>query len=733
MAEDTDSKQTASGNSIAQADQGSAANVFNPTLNVNVQVPSSAAQPISPTGTDCSSPQYALFPIWYVPYPKNQYFVGRTDILQHLHEAFRAGKATTLALYGLGGIGKTQTAIEYTYRYQNEYQAILLARADLHETLVSDFVTFAGLLGLPEKDAQEQSFAVNAVKRWLEQHERWLLIFDNADNIAIIRNFLPLTHKGHVLLTTRTAALGKLAQPVEIEKMTPEEGALFLLHRTNILKPETSLESINMALYSHAKNISQVMDGLPLALEQAGAYIEEMGCGLSDYLHLYQDRHAILLQWHSELDFDQTKTVATTWSLSFEKVKLANPAAAELLKFFSFLHPDSIPEELINSGSPHLGYIISSIADDPIQLNLAIRELRKYSLVRRTPDNTALTIHRLVQMVLKDEMDTGQQHQWAERTVRALNQAFPKVEFTTWSQCQRYLPHAQLCIGLIEQWNMTFPEAARLLNVVGHYLYERANYAEAEPLLHRSLAICEQMLGTDHPDVAESLNNLVALYRLQGKYNQAIPYCERALSIRKQTLGENHPDVALSLNNLARLYHHLGKYAQAEALHEQALAIRKQTLGESHPAVAQSLNNLAGLYLEWGKYAHSAWLYRQTLELSERTLGTDHINIATSLDGLALLYYYQKKYVLAEQHLEWALTIREKTLDSGHPDVADNLKNLALLYRTQGNYHNAKTLYERALTCYKRTLVPEHPKIANAQKDYTIVVSKIKQKGKRKR
>src|SRR2546428_10145866 len=224
--------------------------------------------------------------IWNVPYARNPFFTGREDILSQLHETLTDGKtaALTQAISGLGGIGKTQTAVEYAYRYCNEYASVLWVRADSREILVSDFISIADLLNLSEKKEQDQSYTVAAVKRWLQNHNNWLLIIDNVDDLAMVRDFIPLRGKGHILLTTRLQAVGRMAQCIKIEKMKPEEGALFLLRWANIIEPDAPLERASRADLMKAIEISQAMDGLPLALDQAGAYIEETACGFARHL-----------------------------------------------------------------------------------------------------------------------------------------------------------------------------------------------------------------------------------------------------------------------------------------------------------------------------------------------------------------------------------------------------------------------------------------------------------------
>ncbi len=626
--------------------------------------------PLFPGNIQRSVPTQPDFPAvlpdtWNLPYPRNPYFTGREDALKRLHDTLASNKTAALtqpqAISGLGGIGKTQTAVEYAYRYQSDYKAVLWAKADTRETLVPDFVTLAGLLNLPEKDAQDQNLAVAAVRRWLQTHRDWLLILDNADDLAMAREFIPPVVKGHILLTTRAEVMGRLAQRIDIEKMEPEEGALFLLRRAGIIAQDDPIDKASAPDRAKAKEISQILDGLPLALDQAGGYIDETACGFAGYLNLYRTRRTQLLKRRGGLVADHPEPVATTWSLSFEKVEKVNPAAADLLRLCAFLYPDAIPEEIITEGSEHLGLTLQPVVADPFELNAAIEELRKFSLLRRDPDAKTLTIHRLVQEVLKDGMDKDTQRQWAERTVHAVNLAFPSPpEFKMWFQCQRCLPHAQVCRSLIDQWGMEFAEAARLLNAAGYYLSDRAQYAEAESLYQRAIVICEKVLGSEDTNVATCLNNLALLYSEQGKYAEAEPLFQRAIAIGEKALGPDHPDLATRLSNLANLYWRQGKYAEAEPLLQRAIAIGEKALGPEHPDLATMLNNLALLYKQQGKYAEAEPLYQRAIAIDEKALGPNHPRLATDLENYAALLRKTNREAEAAQMKARAKAIRTK-------------------------------------------------------------------------
>ncbi len=526
---------------------------------------------------------------WSIPIAHNPFFTGREDLLELLHERLSMAKTAALtqsqaqSLFGLGGIGKTQTAAEYAFRYGDEYANVFWIRAAKRETLVADFVTLAQLLKLPEKDGQDQRRIVAAVKLWLAAHEGWLLIMDNADDLPLAQEFLPTGHKGYILFTTRAQAVGAIAASVEVEKLSLQEGILLLLHWTKILEMNFPLDHVKTADRVAAEGIVKEMDGLPLAIVQAAAYVEETGCNLTDYLSLYATHRKDLLAQRGSLLLDYPETVLTTWSLSFQQVEQESPAAADVLRLCAFLAPDAIPEELLTRSAAELGIVLGATATDPFKLNEALKVLRRYSLVKRNGNTHMLSIHRLVQTVLKESLDQETQRAWAERTVRAVNAAFPEGYYDTDKNHQNYLPHVQECATLIEHYHLYFPEAAQLLFQAGAFLYFHGFYPQSQSLHRQALAVREQVFGPEHPAIAESLNALALLSRVQGDYEQAEKSHKQALVIREKMLGSDHPTTAISLNNLGVLYRTQGKYEQAEPLLHRALSIHERSLGSEHP------------------------------------------------------------------------------------------------------------------------------------------------------
>ncbi len=648
-----------------------------------------------------------------VPYRQNPFFTGREDILRAIRQGLQMESTVALChplgITGLGGIGKTQTALEYIYCYHENYTSVFWIRADSTASLIASFLEVAKQLGLPERNKKEQHIIVEAVLCWLRLHEGWLLVFDSMDDLRIVEPFLPTAGQGHLLFTTRVHAIGSIAHRLELQTMEPEIGALLLLRKASLLPLGTSLEAASADKKKTACTISQELGGLPLALDQAGAYIKEIPCTLEDYLARYQERHQDLLRARGSFDPHYPASVATTWSLSFEKISQSNPAAAELLNFCAFLAPDAIPERIITEGAIQLGHVLQSLAADPIQLDLACREILRFSLFYRSADEQTFTIHRLVQAVLKDRMDEESQRRWAERAIRAVNATLPPVEHETWSRWEEILAHTLVCSKLIEQDHLLFAEGARLLQQTGWYLTERVRYEEAELLLKRAISIDGRMQGLEHLDTARDVSTLAYLYQTQGRYVEAEPLYEQALAIREHQLGATHPSTATTLNNLAALYYGQGKYGEAELLYEQALMIREQQLGAIHPLTAISLNNLAALYKDWGKYAQAEPLYERALAICEQQLGAIHPDTAMSLKNLATLYLDQGKYAEAEPLYRRALATCEQVLGVMHPDTASSLNSLAALYYEQGKYTEAEPLDERALMIREQTLGAMHP------------------------
>jgi tetratricopeptide (TPR) repeat protein len=670
--------------------------------------------------------------LWNVPHQRNPYFTGREALLQQIHEALNKKHAMmqAYALCGLGGIGKTQTVLEYSYRYYDEYQAIFWVKADTYENLMSDFLSLAILLNLSERDAQDQAVTLAAIKRWLREHEAWLLIFDNVDDLTLIRGFLPTGYRGHILLTCREQAMGGLAHRIEVETMTPEVGTLFLLRRASLVPPDGTLEAVPNVHLDIAVEIVRELGGLPLALDQAGAYIDEASSSLHEYAMLFYKQRNALLNRRGGFTTDHPEPVATTWSLSFERVEQTDTVAADMLRLCAFLDPDAIPEEIFTEGASKACQSLSSLTSNVLRLHQAIEVLRKFSLIHRNPDTKILTIHRLVQANIQDAMDQEAPRLWTERAILAVNGTFPaEVTVTLWPQCQRLLPHVQMIVILTDLYKLDLLEAATLFNQAGYYLRERALYTEAESLYQRALAIREQVCGSWHPDTAQVIYNLARLHFDLGQYAVCEVLYQQALAIRGRTLPQNDLSIALSLNSLAFMYYVWGiRYDEAEKLFERALPIFDQAIGMDHPKTSHCLSNLALLYATQGKYSEAENLLLRVQAIRDKSLGPTHLDTARSLQNLAWLYIEQgkqEKYEQAKRLLEQSLEIREYLLGSEHPQTAISLHHLALLCDAQEKYGEADQLYQRVLAIRRKMMGRDNPRVLLTEKQYATLLRKM--------
>src|SRR5579884_315668 len=287
-------------------------------------------KPMSPLGM-VPAQSGELLKYWHVPYDFNAFFTAREDMLDGLHREFRMSESATplrQIITGPGGIGKTQIAVEYAYRYRSEYQTICWIKADTTKDIIASFVHLADLLNLPASNGKDQDIVVAAVKRWLQKHTPWLLILDNVEDVAQLDKFIPVQGKGDALVTTRVQEIDLARRTLIVEKMQPDEGVLLLLRRAKGVQ-DVALESVSAADIAAARKIVQRLDGLPLALDQAGAYIEETKSSLASYLTTYRAQRSQLLKRRGKGGADHPESVMATFTLCFKKVKRLNRAAAE--------------------------------------------------------------------------------------------------------------------------------------------------------------------------------------------------------------------------------------------------------------------------------------------------------------------------------------------------------------------------------------------------------------------
>ena len=698
----------------------------------------------------------------YLPYRRNPFFTGREALLDSLHTRLQTSPAQIYALCGLGGIGKTQTALEYAYRFYDAYQSIFWLPAETTEMLARHCQSLIRRLGIASTlTEQAPEASLELLRTWLETHQNWLLILDNVELVAVIEPLLPTLFHGHLLLTTRAQATGPLAQHIDLKQMSDEESALLLLRRAKYLSASAPLHTIKEHDAHEARAIGKLLGGLPLALDQAGAYIEETGCSMADYLARYQRHRKDLLARRGNNPMEHPLSITGTISLCTERLEQEQQTAAELLYCCAFLHRESITEELLSLLAPELGAQLAPLLSDPLALDDAIARLRALSLLYRQTTTHGLVVHSLVQAILRDTLSQEQRDTWLGRILRGLNHTFTEESSTqTLRQNEQLLPQVLQCLEYLEQARSAPPEASSLLYKAARYLALRGHYIQAEDFLHRaldllrqssststqsrdearqlysslygclglvyeargayqqaeqayarSLELLEHILPAEDPELSEALENSGRLALEQGRFLQAQHLLQRALVLRQRDLGLGHPHLIPLIKLIANLAYEQGQYQQAETLLLHAVTLGQQTLGATHPHTIESISSLATIYKLLGHYQQAQELYQQTILQMDSGDETMQYSTIPSLRGLGLLYGLQGEYERAIALLKQALAICQQIAGHTHPETAESLRTLGLVYRLQGDLSQAEAFLRRAYTVFASSLGANHPEV----------------------
>lgn len=635
--------------------------------------------------------------VGHSPY-RNPYFIDREIELDRLWA--RLSSKRRVAIVGLGGVGKSQLALEYLHRRRAEYpDGIFWLRGEKAATLRGDLAALASLQELALADGQvaDQEKAVVAVRDWLRRHERWLLVVDNLDPDAVppLEGLLPPPTRGHVLVTTR---LRIWSEQLALETFTTDVATEFLLRRTG----QTDVTA--------AAAVAAQLGNLPLALEQAAAYMRTTGRELSAYGKLVGPPLDELFG-EGTPEHDRV-TITETWVLTLASIEAESPATADLLRLCAFFAPTDIPISLLQSQAEEVGGSLGIALKNSASLNQIIALLLSYSLVRR--EGNSLNVNGRIQAVIRQLTPPDRTETWLAVALRILAAGFPQdsEEPSTWAVCARLLPHAQVVLEAVGGQAADARETSSLLVGVANYLAARGESLLGIPYLERAVAIDERDLGTEHPQTAASMNDLGMILRDRGELDAARPYLERALAIRERVLGSDHPETAASLNNLAMLLADQGELNAARRLLDRALAIRERLVGPDDPQTAASLNNLGMLLRDQGELEAARPRLEQALSIVERALGPDHPQTAASLNNLGMLLKDQGELDAARPYLERALSIWERALGPDHPQTAASLNNLGMLLWAQRDLDAARILLDRALVSRELVLGPDHPETA---------------------
>ena len=561
-----------------------------------------------------------------VSYDRNPYFTGRDELLDDLQQMLLETQLKKynhrVAIYGMGGVGKTQIAIEYAYRYKKDYNDIYWIRAVDQAALLSGFQELARIARcLPSgADNSKPQEVATTVLYWLRSQKNWLVVIDNLDDISIAAEFLPaIDSGGHTLITTRNQHSSTIpAEGLEVSVLKEGDAVGLLLSRAGIDEAEFSSHR------NTAMEIVKELGYLPLAIDFAAAFIKSLK-SIDQFLPLYQNSRKRILAIKSPNELLYPHAVSTTFLLSFEKVKTMDygDEAAKLLRLFAFLNPDGILIDFLRSGSNGLSDQLREILQDDFAFYQALALLRQFSLIGR-PKRDIIAIHRLIQAILKDQLSEAETKTYLGEVVELSFEVFP----TGWDTKEL----RELCRTLQDQVVEPIFEAAKfeshrggiLLMRIGLFLHHDGKLKDAERLERRSWNILKRTLGVEHPDTLTSMHNLASTYFRQGKFQEAVDLEEKVLEATRRTLGVEHRDTLTSMNNLALTYCNQGKFQEAVDLQEKVLEARRRTLGVEHPDTLTSMNNVSITYATFGRATDAILLMVPCVEASRRVLGQRH-------------------------------------------------------------------------------------------------------------
>ncbi|WPJ65269.1 hypothetical protein SMAC4_13900 [Sordaria macrospora] len=682
-------------------------------------------------------------PFATIPFSRDPDFVNRGDILDQINQRC-SEPAGRVALVGLGGVGKSQLAIEYAYRTaaKEPDRWVFWVHAGTQARVEEGFKAIADAVKLPGRK-QPKADVPQLVYSWLsnERDRRWIVILDSADDVDVffgagsnperrpLADYLPQSPNGSLLVTTRNKNLAyRLVEgyknTIEIGPMAEGDALLLLERKLSLLSDKDSAEELVRAL-----------EYVPLAISQAAAYIQRMSprSSVKKYLaefHKGESKRAQLLS-HDEGEFRReggaSSAILTTWRISFEHIRSKRASAADLLSLMSFFDRQGIPESLLRP--PHMDEAIQERGSD-VQHDLGsnssddekeddetdsgfednIAMLTDFCLVTVSEIGETFEMHGLVQLSTRTWLKAcGREEEFKHQFVSRIAALFPPGGYSNWATCQRLFPHVEKAVDYRPVESKLEEAWATLLYNGGWYAELQGRYEVAEKMARKSMRSRKKILGREDERALASTSLYAEVLRDKGLWKEAETLEVQVMETRKAKLGADHPSTLTSMANLASTYRNQGRWEEAEKLDVQVMETSKAKLGADHPDTLTSMANLASTYRNQGRWEEAEKLFVQVMETSKAKLGADHPSTLTSMANLASTYRNQGRWEEAEKLFVQVMETSKAKLGADHPSTLTSMANLALTYRNQGRWEEAEKLEVQVMETSKAKLGADHP------------------------
>ena len=650
--------------------------------------------------------QTSMPAIWGGVPPRNPFFTGRLDLLDRLRHTLRpSARATMLpnALHGLGGVGKTQVAIEFAYQSRTDYDLIWWIPAGDERSIRRSLVSLGRKLALPE--GEDQQFLVESVLDELRlgrDHPRWLVIFDNAIEPEVVEKYIP-GGPGNVVITSRDRSWVSASTVVEVNVFHADESVEFLRSKWTDLTEE------------QAGRLARRLGHLPLALAQAVAVHEQTGMPLDDYLRLLESSPARLLDQETAAGY--AEPLARTFTVAFEHLTERSPAAAQLLRVCAFLSPQPISTPMLRKGRGVSGLPqqLADLLSDDLAFRTAVQDIGKYALAQIDPERDLLTVHMLVAAVLRGVLTEDQRTEIRRQAHQVLALANPGSPDAS----QYWVQHAQIASHVLDSGISGAQDNNALEVVIDQirYLFAIGDYAQSEKVARAALSDWHERLGAANLLTLRAQFHLGNILRVTGRYEEARSLTETTMDLFQQEYGAEHEYTLQVANSLTSDLRLIGDFVRARELDEENLRRHRAVLGEQHPGTLRAANNLALDYRLFGDFKQALEIDQENVRVRETLLDPAGKSPETllSVNNLVRDMYgmgdYAEAVKLQEDKLQWF----ESRLRANHRVLLLGRRNMAILWRRLGKYDLALSQAEvDAETCLSQ-LGPRHEHTLAAQ------------------